>query len=44
MTIDELMSQIRQHGVGDISKVERVYIEGDGHVSVIKFPSRATTT
>ena len=39
MTMDELMSQIRQHGVGDISKVERVYIEGDGHVSVIKFPA-----
>ena len=44
MTMDELMSQIRQHGVGDISKVERVYIEGDGHVSVIKFPCDATTS
>jgi len=39
MTMDELMSQIRQHGVGDLHKVERVYIEGDGHVSVIKFPA-----
>jgi uncharacterized membrane protein YcaP (DUF421 family) len=44
ITMDELTSQIRQHGVGDISEVERVYIEGDGHVSVIKFPCNATTS
>ena len=42
VAMDELMSQIRRQGVGDISKVERVYIEGDGHVSVIKFPCDAT--
>jgi len=35
MTEDELLSQLRQKGVDDISLVKSSYLEGDGHVSVI---------
>ncbi|MEW6268832.1 MAG: YetF domain-containing protein [Thermodesulfobacteriota bacterium] len=35
ITEDELMSQLRQHGIGDLSEVETACIEGDGRVSVI---------
>jgi uncharacterized membrane protein YcaP (DUF421 family) len=35
MTEDELLSQLRQKGVDDVSLVKRSYLEGDGHVSVI---------
>lgn len=33
---DELLSQLRQHGVSDVKKVKEACIEGDGHISVIK--------
>jgi uncharacterized membrane protein YcaP (DUF421 family) len=33
---DELMSQLRQHGVSDIKKVKEACIESDGHISVVK--------
>ncbi len=36
VSMEELMSQLREQGVGDISEVKRCYLEGDGHVSVIK--------
>jgi len=36
ITMDELMSQLRQQGVESVGEVKRCYIEGDGHVSVIK--------
>jgi uncharacterized membrane protein YcaP (DUF421 family) len=32
---EELMSQIRQQGVADVSEVKRACIEGDGRISVI---------
>ena len=35
MSEDDLMSQLRQKGVDDLSCVKRSFIEGDGHVSVI---------
>jgi uncharacterized membrane protein YcaP (DUF421 family) len=35
MTEDELLSQLRQKGVDDVSLVKSSYLEGDGHVSVI---------
>jgi uncharacterized membrane protein YcaP (DUF421 family) len=31
----ELMSQLRQQGVDDVSDVKRACIEGDGHISVV---------
>jgi uncharacterized membrane protein YcaP (DUF421 family) len=35
VTEEELMSQVRQQGVDDISEVKQAFMEGDGHVSVI---------
>ncbi len=36
ISMDELMSQLREQGVENLSDVKRCYLEGDGHVSVIK--------
>lgn len=36
ITKDELMSELRQQGVNDVSQVHRAYIEADGNISVIK--------
>ena len=36
ITQEELMSLLREQGVGSVSEVRRCYLEGDGHVSVIK--------
>ncbi len=33
---EELMSELRQQGVERLDEVKRVYMEDDGHVSVIK--------
>lgn len=49
ITEEELMSQLREQGVDDISKVKSAYMEGDGRFSVIsdehskgKAPERPT--
>lgn len=34
----ELLSRLRQEGVESIAAVERCYLEGDGHISVIARP------
>src|SRR5215216_1163526 len=36
ISMDELMSQLREQGVEHLSEVKRCYLEGDGQVSVIK--------
>ena len=36
ISMDELMSQLREQGVESLSEVKRCYLEGDGQVSVIK--------
>ena len=36
ITEEELMSQLRQQGVGDLSEGESARLEGDGRVSVVK--------
>jgi uncharacterized membrane protein YcaP (DUF421 family) len=36
ITEDELMMQLRQQGLDDVSKVKRAYIESDGRISVIQ--------
>jgi uncharacterized membrane protein YcaP (DUF421 family) len=33
---EELMSQLRQHGVEDVASVKRAYVEGNGSISVIE--------
>jgi uncharacterized membrane protein YcaP (DUF421 family) len=35
ITEEELMSQVRQQGAGDVAEVERAYMEGDGRISVV---------
>jgi uncharacterized membrane protein YcaP (DUF421 family) len=36
ITEDELMGQLRQHGVRNIMEVKEAFIEGDGSITVIK--------
>jgi uncharacterized membrane protein YcaP (DUF421 family) len=36
MTKDEVLSQLRLHGIDDISKVKRAYIEPNGMISVLR--------
>jgi uncharacterized membrane protein YcaP (DUF421 family) len=36
MSQEDLMSQLRQHGIEKLSAVRRAYAEGDGSISVIK--------
>lgn len=35
ITVEELMSELRQQGVESVDQVRRCYLEGDGHFSVI---------
>ncbi len=36
ITEEDLMGLLREHGVERIEEVKRCYLEGDGHISVIK--------
>jgi uncharacterized membrane protein YcaP (DUF421 family) len=36
ITEDELMAQLREQGIEDLGEIDRAYLEGDGHVSVIR--------
>lgn len=36
VTMDDLMSNLRENGVDDISKVKTVCLEGDGKISIVK--------
>jgi uncharacterized membrane protein YcaP (DUF421 family) len=36
ITMDEILSQLRLHGVDDVSQVKRAYIEPNGMISVIR--------
>jgi uncharacterized membrane protein YcaP (DUF421 family) len=35
LSVDELLAQLRQHGLADVSQVADAYLESDGVVSVI---------
>lgn len=37
VTVDDLKSKLREHGVDDLSQVKKCYMEGDGAVTVIRF-------
>jgi uncharacterized membrane protein YcaP (DUF421 family) len=39
ITVEELMSQLREQGVEDISQVKRAQMEGDGRISVVTLES-----
>jgi len=36
ITMEELMAELRQHGIESVEEVKESYLEGDGHISVIK--------
>jgi uncharacterized membrane protein YcaP (DUF421 family) len=36
LTLDDLMSQLRQDGIDDLGKVKGAWIESDGNISVVK--------
>jgi uncharacterized membrane protein YcaP (DUF421 family) len=40
ITEEELMSQLREQGVENIAEVKKCYLEGDGHISVIKMDDK----
>jgi uncharacterized membrane protein YcaP (DUF421 family) len=40
ITEAELMGQLREHGVSDVSKVKEAHIESDGQVSVIEYDQK----
>jgi uncharacterized membrane protein YcaP (DUF421 family) len=40
ITEDELMGQLREQGVEGVEEVKKCYLEGDGHVSVIRKDSK----
>ncbi len=35
LTVEDLMEQLREHGIEDVSQVKRSYLESDGRLSVI---------
>ncbi|HET9385158.1 MAG TPA: YetF domain-containing protein [Gemmatimonadales bacterium] len=37
LTMDDLLSQLRQQGIRDVQEVQRSYIEPEGHISVVKY-------
>jgi uncharacterized membrane protein YcaP (DUF421 family) len=37
LTRDDLLEQLRQHQVDDVSEVKRCHLEPDGHLSVLKY-------
>lgn len=39
LTMDELQSHLREHGVEDLSQVKRAWMESDGTISVIRHPA-----
>jgi uncharacterized membrane protein YcaP (DUF421 family) len=36
ISVEELLSKVREHGLDGLADVKRVYLEGDGEISVIK--------
>jgi uncharacterized membrane protein YcaP (DUF421 family) len=36
MTVDDLMSKLRQHGISELNEVRHAYMESDGEISIIK--------
>lgn len=36
VTLEELMAELRQNGIDKVEEVEKSFLEGDGHISVVK--------
>jgi uncharacterized membrane protein YcaP (DUF421 family) len=41
ISMDELMGEVRTHGIDDLRRVKRAYIESDGMISVITYKQGA---
>jgi uncharacterized membrane protein YcaP (DUF421 family) len=44
ITEDELLSQIREQGIGELKEVKKAYMESDGRISVISFDEKPHPT
>lgn len=42
ITEEELLSQLREHGVESVREVKKCYLEGDGHISIIAGESKGS--
>ncbi|MBM1173013.1 DUF421 domain-containing protein [Microvirga arabica] len=42
VTVEELMSQLRQQGIDDPAQVKKAFIEGDGRISIIRHDNGET--
>jgi len=42
ITVEELMSQLRQQGIDDPEQVRKAFIEGDGRISIIRHDNGET--
>ncbi|MBX3620342.1 MAG: DUF421 domain-containing protein [Rhizobacter sp.] len=40
MTVDDLLSKLREHGVEQVAEVKKAYMEGDGTVTVVRNGAR----
>jgi uncharacterized membrane protein YcaP (DUF421 family) len=40
ISLDELMSKVRQEGLEDLGRVKRMYLESDGEISLIRQPGK----
>lgn len=40
MSHDDLMAKLREHGVEDVAKVKKAYMEGDGTITVLQYDAR----
>jgi uncharacterized membrane protein YcaP (DUF421 family) len=43
LTIDDLMSKLREQGIETLAEVKNVYLESDGQMSVIKLDKKTTS-
>jgi uncharacterized membrane protein YcaP (DUF421 family) len=43
ITEDELMSQLRVHGLDDFSKVKQAHMESDGRISIVQYEGKHQT-
>ncbi len=41
ITLEDLQSKLRQQGIESLTEVKKAYLEGDGEVSVIRYPTAA---
>ena len=43
ITEEELMAQLREQGIERVDEVKKSYMEGDGHISVLRKEAKGTS-